>query len=82
MRPPFLASAFYSQLGVPRYPRAFGFQFHMEVTAPVVEDWLSTLAAPPGGVQALAQIRAGMDDHLAAMQSIALGVFTHWARLL
>ena len=64
-------------------PRAYGFQFHMEVTPAVVEDWLSTLTTPPGGgVQTPAQITAGTETHMAAMRSIALEVFGRWAHLV
>ena len=62
---------------------AYGFQFHMEVTPPIIDDWLSTFAEEQqDGTQDRAQVLAGADAHLAAMQAIGARVFGRWARLV
>ena len=62
---------------------AYGFQFHMEVTRPMVDDWLAAFAEEArGGGQSLAQILAGAATHLDAMQALSTRVFDRWARLV
>ena len=62
---------------------AYGFQFHLEVTRPIIEDWLATFAEEArDGTQDRAQILAGADRHLAAMRDIGVHVFGQWARLV
>ena len=62
---------------------AYGFQFHLEVTRPIVEDWLTAFAQEaPEETQAPARILSGIETHLSAMQEIAARVFGRWARLV
>lgn len=62
---------------------AYGLQFHMEVTHPIIDGWLATFTQEQQeGVQGSDQILAGADAHLAAMQDIAARVFGRWARLI
>lgn len=64
-------------------PHAYGFQFHLEVTPMIVEDWLSSLSAlPSDGVQSREQIREGISNELPQMSSLASEVFGRWVRLL
>jgi GMP synthase (glutamine-hydrolysing) len=64
-------------------PHAYGFQFHLEVTAEIIGDWLGSLTAEPGdGVQSRAEILDGMQAYLGEMQTLAATVFGRWARLV
>lgn len=61
----------------------YGLQFHMEVTRPIIGDWLSAFADEAlGGAQSRTQIVAGADAHLMAMLKLGKQVFGRWARLV
>ncbi len=61
---------------------AYGFQFHLEVTETIIQDWTAAFAGELAetGLEA-APITSGMASHLAPMQQIAQEVFGRWAGL-
>jgi len=65
--------------------RHVGMQFHVEMTADMIEDWLGTggaeLPARSSAAQQSAEdIRAGVPQHLAALSAVADDVYARWAR--
>jgi len=66
-------------------PCAWGLQFHLEVTAAIIEQWLAE-AGMRGELEALAgvdaaTIRRDTQQHLAAMHAVAAEVFGRFADL-
>ena len=61
---------------------AYGFQFHLEVTEAIVQDWAAAFAGElaEAGLDA-APITAGAAGNLPPMQQIASEVFGRWASL-
>ncbi len=61
---------------------AYGFQFHLEVTETIIQNWTAAFAGElaEAGLEA-APITGGIASHLAPMQQVAQDVFGRWARL-
>ena len=63
-----------------------GMQFHIEITADKIEDWLAhpgagyapALARCPHSVQTAASMRADTTRHLAGSQAMARHIYTRW----
>ena len=64
--------------------RHVGFQCHIEMTCEMVETWLGTGAAelPPASrpeLQSAADIRHGLDAHVASLNALASDVYARWS---
>jgi GMP synthase-like glutamine amidotransferase len=65
--------------------RHIGFQCHIEMTSELVETWLATgahelPAASSAAAQSAADIRRGLDAHVAALNAVAGAVYARWAQ--
>jgi GMP synthase-like glutamine amidotransferase len=65
--------------------RHVGFQCHIEMTRDLVETWLATGAGelPPASrpeMQSAADIRRGLDAHVASLNAVAGDVYARWSR--
>jgi GMP synthase (glutamine-hydrolysing) len=64
----------------------YGLQFHLEVTAPMIREWLAQPGADrevaAAGPLALDRLRKGVRRHLPALRETARSVFNGWARLI
>jgi GMP synthase (glutamine-hydrolysing) len=60
----------------------YSFQFHLEVTEAIIQNWTAAFAAEltEAGLEA-ATILGGMTEHLTPMQQIAQEVFGRWTEL-
>lgn len=61
---------------------AYGFQFHLEVTEAIIQNWTAAFAGElaEAGLEA-SPILGGIPEHLASMQQVAQDVFGRWAAL-